>query len=485
MEKASLYLDKEFRSYSRYILLTSALFLSLSALCIFYISWESNQIEQLEDLLVQYNVNTIAQTSKIEIEILLLHNHIKEPTHTLAESGHQSNNLVNLKNFVFSVEDSVEKIFALQKKYDNSQYQMVIDNLRTRWEPFHLILYEGNQAAGLPSKTEDFLDPSHRLGVVISQLKRMHMNSQMDRLLQIKLYREKKGKNITFFLLLILFTGTISGVWIHHKIKKITQTRIRLEGELLSYKDNLEDLVEERTLQLKKTNEKLLHSEKLTATGKLSACIAHEFNNPLCGVTNVLEEVQEGVAMNENYQELVEIGIKESKRMAGLIKNLQDFHRPTSGNFEWMDIHKMIDEVVIFLRKSLEDKNIGLQFHCAENLPKLHVIPDQIKQVILNLLQNASEAIPDSGGQIVITAEQQEELVHIHIRDTGCGISPEEMKHIFDPFYTQKPTVKGTGLGLSICHGIVKFHGGEIGVDSQPGEGTTITLTLPMEAVQI
>jgi len=255
--------------------------------------------------------------------------------------------------------------------------------------------------------------------------------------------------------------------------------RKKAEQELENHRNHLEHLVNERTAELKETSEQLLHSEKLAATGKLAASFAHEFNNPLYGVTNVLEEVKDGVTMDTDYQNLVDIGIKESHRMAGLIRNLQDFHRPTSGMLIPFNIHEAIHDMTLLLGKKLSQRNVDLEMNLADDMPKIAAVPDQIKQVVLNILQNAEEATPDRG-TITVSTEVRDSTIKLHIRDTGPGISPENIKKVFDPFFTTKSAVKGTGLGLSISHGIIKTHGGNIDIQSAPGEGTTMSITLPI-----
>ena len=120
----------------------------------------------------------------------------------------------------------------------------------------------------------------------------------------------------------------------------------------------------------------------------------------------------------------------------------------------------------------------------AENLPLILAVPDQIKQVFLNLLTNAADACHTRGGVITISTRQERDRVAVAIQDTGVGIKPSEMEHIFRPFFTTKPDDKGTGLGLSICHGTIKKHNGEIRIESRPGEGATFTVVLPIKGAQ-
>jgi signal transduction histidine kinase len=118
----------------------------------------------------------------------------------------------------------------------------------------------------------------------------------------------------------------------------------------------------------------------------------------------------------------------------------------------------------------------------AENLPQIMVVSDQIKQVFLNLLTNAADACYECGGVITVSTWQERDRVAVAIRDTGVGIKPEDMDHIFRPFFSTKPQVKGTGLGLSVSYGIIKKHNGEFRVESLPGEGATFTILLPIKA---
>ena len=137
--------------------------------------------------------------------------------------------------------------------------------------------------------------------------------------------------------------------------------------------------------------------------------------------------------------------------------------------------------MILLLRKRLSMRDIRLIKDYAVDMPSIEAVPDQFKQVILNILRNAEEAIPDGGGRITITTSAANEKVQIKIADTGTGIPTQVMKNIFDPFFTTKPSVKGTGLGLSVTYGIINKHQGEILVDSLLGSGTTFTVCLPIK----
>ena len=276
----------------------------------------------------------------------------------------------------------------------------------------------------------------------------------------------------------LVFSETGEPVSMMGTVLDITE-RKQAEEELEKHRNHLEEVVAQRTHDLEATQHRLVHSEKLGAIGKLSASIAHEFNNPIFSIKSALEEISEDVEMDKGSAGLLDIAVKECDRIARLTRSLQDFNRPSLDVFEAIDIHKAIDEILLLSRKNIKAKNIELCLNYDKHLPEVEVVPDQFKQVVLNMLQNAEEAI-DQGGSLTITTEQVNSSANISISDTGCGIPPDIMKNIFEPFFTTKSAVKGTGLGLSVCHGIVELHGGEIKIDSRTNQGTTVTLVFPL-----
>ena len=245
--------------------------------------------------------------------------------------------------------------------------------------------------------------------------------------------------------------------------------------------NDLERKVELRTQELQETQKQLLQTEKLSAIGQLSASIAHEFNNPLQSIHTILKGLKKRAILEEEDRALLNAAISEGDRMKNLIQSLREFNRPSSGRQVSMDVHKCIDLTLLLHRSALGKKRISVVLNYAERLPQILAVPDQIKQVILNLFSNAADACQQSGGVITISTRQESEKVAIAIKDTGVGIKPEQMGHIYRPFYTTKGEVKGTGLGLSVSYGIIKKHQGEIRVESQPGEGTTFTVLLPIK----
>jgi PAS domain S-box-containing protein len=271
----------------------------------------------------------------------------------------------------------------------------------------------------------------------------------------------------------------LSPVWINLTVSLI---RDDTTGEPKYFISIIEDVSSRKDAEknLKKTHEQLLHAEKLSAIGGLTASIAHEFNNPLQGVMNIIKGVARRATLDEDDAELMTMAVGECNRIRDLIKSLQDFNRPTSGRKAPMDIHAVLDNLLLLGKKEYSTRKIIIEKRYSENMPRIKAVADQLKQVFLNLLNNAADAC-DGGGTITIKTETLGEKIVVRIHDTGTGITPEDKAHIFEPFFTTKPAIKGTGLGLSVSYGIIKGHGGEITVASEPGKGTTFSVTLPIE----
>ncbi len=253
-----------------------------------------------------------------------------------------------------------------------------------------------------------------------------------------------------------------------------------IRAQLRALNESLEQRVTERTIELQKTYEQLLHAEKMSSIGKLSASFAHEFNNPLQGVKSIIQGVKKRVDLEQDEAELIDLAIKECNRMRDLIKDLQDFNRPTANRKVSIDIHATLDSILLLGKKEYATRKISIKKKYAKNLPLIVAVADQMKQVFLNLLNNASDACIN-GGIITIETDSFENNVVIRVHDTGCGITSANMEHIFEPFFTTKAVIKGTGLGLPVSHGIIKAHGGEITVDSEPGKGSIFSIILPIE----
>jgi PAS domain S-box-containing protein len=258
--------------------------------------------------------------------------------------------------------------------------------------------------------------------------------------------------------------------------------RKQSEQALQHSHDNLEKRVWERTLVLQKTHAQLLHAEKMSSIGRLSASIAHEFNNPLQGIMNIIQGIKKRAYMDVDDSELMALALKECHRMRDLIKSLQDFNRPTAGIIAPVDIHATLDSILLLSKKEYATREISIIKKYTNNLPQVIVVSDQVKQVFLNLLNNAFDA-SFFGGRIILETDLSENNIVIRIHDAGSGICLKDREHIFEPFFTTKAKMKGTGLGLSISYGIIKDHGGNITVESKQGKGSIFSVFLPIKRV--
>jgi signal transduction histidine kinase len=236
--------------------------------------------------------------------------------------------------------------------------------------------------------------------------------------------------------------------------------------------------LEQRVNQLRRLQAQLMQSERMAATGELAAQIAHEINNPLGIIKNYVGIAKMLMPDEDSNRENLKIVDQEINRIAGIVRRLLKFAKPGTEDIQSVQINQILEELLALLRGQLFRSKIDVSVDLAENLPEVSTSTDQMRQVFLNLIKNAEDAMAD-GGKLTVRTRYRRGRVEIIITDTGCGIPPEDVKNIFEPFFTTKG-VKGTGLGLSVSYGIVKNYSGEIQVESEPGVGTTFTIQLPV-----
>jgi signal transduction histidine kinase len=232
----------------------------------------------------------------------------------------------------------------------------------------------------------------------------------------------------------------------------------------------------------KRMEEQLIVTDRLASIGELSSGIAHELNNPLTSVIGFSQLLMEG-DVPDNIRENLATIYDEAQRAAIIVKNLLTFARKHAPVKQLSQVNVVIEDVLKL--RSYEEKvnNIEVEKHLAVNLPEIMMDAFQMQQVFLNIIVNAEFAMLEAHqrGRLVIATEASDGVVKISFTDDGPGISRENMKRIFDPFFTTKEVGKGTGLGLSICHGIVTEHGGQIFARSEPGQGATFVVELPLD----
>lgn len=245
--------------------------------------------------------------------------------------------------------------------------------------------------------------------------------------------------------------------------------------------DRMAQAAQERETLLKENAMRQLgQSEKLASIGRLAAGVAHELNNPLTGVLTFAHLLREQPNLSDRDREDLGVIIHETTRMKDIVRGLLDFAREAPAGRAPLQLNEIVERTVRLIRGNREFSSIVIQTGLDENLPEIGGDANQLQQVVLNLCMNACEAMAETGGELYIrTGRSETGESFVSVRDDGCGIDPERLETIFDPFYTTKPVGKGTGLGLSVSYGIAHAHQGRIEVESQLGAGSTFTLFLP------
>jgi PAS domain S-box-containing protein len=240
-----------------------------------------------------------------------------------------------------------------------------------------------------------------------------------------------------------------------------------------------------RDLSEKKTLEKqLIHTQKMESIGTLAAGIAHEVGNPLASIS-ALVQVAHRYTTDNFVKEKLDLVKNQVNRISKIIRDLVDFSRPSNFEFQLTDLNKNLSESVEITKVGVKAKDVVYELNLNKNIPLMHLVADQIQQVFVNILLNASDAILESKKQekkIVITSDTtKNNEVIITFSDNGIGIAEENIPKIFEPFFTTKKEGKGTGLGLWVSYGIIKSFQGEIKVSSVFNQGTTFTIILPIQ----
>ena len=265
-----------------------------------------------------------------------------------------------------------------------------------------------------------------------------------------------------------------------NRFNRMIQELGRTAQELKDWAANLESKVEDRTAQVRAMQNQLLQAEKLAAIGKLAAGVAHEINNPLTGILTGASLMLEDIPPDDPRHEELKIIVDETLRCRKIVKGLLDFARQTKPQKQAVSLNKVIADVMSLVGKQAAFRDIDVKMDLASDLPEVMADQDQMRQVVLNVVLNAADAMPRGGElRFATRADPTAKAVQVSIADNGPGI-PDEIKHkIFDPFFTTKQT--GTGLGLAIAYGIVDRHGGAVSIDSKQGRGTAVIFRIPIE----
>jgi two-component system NtrC family sensor kinase len=264
------------------------------------------------------------------------------------------------------------------------------------------------------------------------------------------------------------------------------------QREVTQWSQKLEEKVVEKTEELGRAQRQVLHMEKMSSLGKLSATVAHELNNPIGGmltyarlVRRELAEQPMDDAVREELTRYLSWIEMECSRCGAIVQNLLLFSRRAGAAMSSIDLNEVAERSLMLVRHHLEIKGIELHSELLDGNCRIVADAGQLQQALVALLVNALEAmngLENGKGKLTLQLGGGDDEVHIDVGDTGAGISAEVLPRIFEPFFSTKETERGVGLGLAVVYGIVQRHGGQIDVESQIGQGTVFHLRLPRQA---
>lgn len=238
-------------------------------------------------------------------------------------------------------------------------------------------------------------------------------------------------------------------------------------------------LFERMSSEIKAARDQLIQSERLSSVGRMATSIAHEVNNPLTSILTTSSRLVEDLPEDDPRRRQAKLLLDETLRARDILRRMLDLFRPAAVHREPTDLNLIVLRSIQLMRNYMEVLNAAVETELAPNLPRVNADPTQIQQVILNLLLNAVDAMPQGGVvRLKTTYDPDRGQVKLFCTDTGVGLTAEELAKIFEPFYSTKGTA-GTGLGLTISREIILAHGGDISVESEKGKGTSFCISLP------
>jgi len=259
------------------------------------------------------------------------------------------------------------------------------------------------------------------------------------------------------------------------------------DGEAIGTAGIFKDISEQKRLEarLKAAQVRLVEDSKMRALGELVAGVAHELNNPLMASQTILHVILKNLPKDSPEKERLGLIRKCNDRIERIVDHLREFSRQTRPEFLEMDVNQPIENALMITGQQLLNHNITIEKHLSDGLPKVLGDPNQLEQVLLNLISNAKDALVDINGakKLTFNSRRIEEngsiWVLVSVKDTGVGIPKEDLEKVFEPFFSTKPVGKGTGLGLSLCFGIIEAHNGHLEIRSEPGKGTEVSIFIP------
>ncbi|MEZ4527594.1 MAG: ATP-binding protein [Desulfobacterales bacterium] len=292
----------------------------------------------------------------------------------------------------------------------------------------------------------------------------------------------------------ILFLSEAEGSEFSQVSKALNRMLCRISSGKEELKHTIRSL-EKANRDLKKAQNDIIRAEKLASVGRLAAGIAHEIGNPIAIVMGYLELLRQPDIAGEEKTDFIRRTESEVSRINAIIRQLLDFSRPSDGSRSEAPVHGILEDTVAMFRFQPRMSDIGISLSLCANPDTVKADPSQLRQIFLNLMMNAADAVASSGkedpGRIIVSTctemiEKQTgqpiSMLRIEFQDNGAGIAEKDMENIFEPFYTTKEPGKGTGLGLSVCYMIIEALGGTIRAESLEGKGTSMIIHLPLYA---
>ncbi len=300
----------------------------------------------------------------------------------------------------------------------------------------------------------------------------------------------KQRKQFLFGALIFLLSFMFIMLWITRRIRRLTWRISDFSKKTLGMRlhevhkgDKLQVLEESFQLlteKLKKSQDRLMQSEKLAAMGQFSAGLAHELTSPLTGVASLSKKYRKSAKKDSEEYAHMTLIYNACEHMAKIVTDFSSLSRKSGGKLIEVDVIEIIESTLSFITNQLKLKGIQVNKEYSDNLPKVKGNKTELRQVVLNIITNARDAMPEGGRfDIKVGVSHDKRNIIMEFVDDGIGIKEEDLKMIFDPFFTTKTYGEGVGLGLSVVYGIIENHKGKIKAESSPGKGTKITIILP------
>ena len=381
-----------------------------------------------------------------------------------------------------SLADNITTVTG-QKKYEQFRYDLL--NYKLILERNAALIKKGDgdlDVFGIREEGKSLVDFAQNL----ISLKRLRVQKALNSTLTIPL-----AFLVTFIVLVFIIFQLITRSILRPLalLHKATEEMANETFERIIYNTKARDEVSELIAafnqmaeEIKSSQEQLLQSRKLASIGTFTSGIAHELNNPLNNISITAESLllEYPDLSASQAGELIQDILNQADRASQVVKNLLEFSRTERPFLTDIDLQDVIEGTLKLIKNQILVTGIELRKQIADRLPAIRGKRQDLQQAFLNILLNAVQAMPRGGSIEVRAAKAQDAYVRVDIQDTGCGILPKDLEHIFDPFYTTKPVGEGTGLGLSLAYSIIRSHQGYIEVKSEVDQGTTFSIYLPL-----